>query len=560
MNFRQGISDLPFILYELGVQYAVISPGSRNAPLILSLTQHNNITCFSVPDERSAGFIALGLARTSGSPVILSCTSGTAALNFAPALAEAYYQEVPLIALTADRPEEWIDQNDGQTIRQQHVFRNFIKKSFQLPEETIHKIDLLRTHRTLSNAVNLSLQTPPGPVHINIPLRVPLYSKIQPPSDKLHISRLNEVNQDFQLPDELSFLWNSCTKKMIVVGFHDPNSEMLYHLTELSKRQDVVILAENLSNQANENYISCHDRFLFSLHKEEKEEYLPEIIVTIGGAILSKQLKMFLRAANSVQHWHVDSAGRPVDNYLALSQIISTSAGSFLKALSSQTKQQTSSYAGRCLKRENHIRNTHARLLKDFPAGDLTVFGILLEQLPPQSVVHIGNSSAIRYTQYFDTRSDIEYYGNRGVSGIDGCLSTAVGCTLGTKSIVTAIIGDISFLYDSNALFNNHIPGNLKIIVINNGGGDIFRILDTKGLINKVEEYFTTPVKVDMSALCQAYGISYFRCDIKKSVIKSIKNMYKEPKTALLEIITSDVNNAKLLHDYLTKIKETSYE
>ena len=222
MNSKQSIIDLIEIAYKKGVKKIVFSSGSRNAPLVVAFNEHGGFEAYSIHDERSAAFFALGIAQQTGETVAIACTSGSAILNYAPAIAEAYYQRIPLLVITADRPLEWIDQGEGQTMQQNNIYANFIKKSFEIFQETNHPDELWYNARMFNEAFNLTQSAPKGPVHINIPLREPLYTQNLDFNNKKakiieHISPLPELSE--QMMNDLSDLWNSSEKKNDLNGY-----------------------------------------------------------------------------------------------------------------------------------------------------------------------------------------------------------------------------------------------------------------------------------------------------------------------------------------------------
>lgn len=321
---HQIISELARICIQLGIDHAVISPGSRNAPLIIAFAKNPAFHCFSISDERSAGYFALGMARQLQKPVVLICTSGTAALNYAPALAEAFYQKVPLLALTADRPSEWIDQNDGQSIRQQNIYSSFVKKSFTLPIDTFNPEDLWHARRIMSGAVNFALSGGHGPVHVNVPLREPLYAEQTVVQNDVPVIR---ITQSTPAPGESRWQsirekWSSFNKKLIVCGFMNSNHELSRLLDQMSRNDEAVVIAENLSNLFSREFVDTPEPFLARLSGSDREDFTPELLVTIGGSVVSKNLKNYLRKYRPAEHWHIDPDDLFIDTYRVLTQSV----------------------------------------------------------------------------------------------------------------------------------------------------------------------------------------------------------------------------------------------
>ena len=558
---NQHISELAEIIFQKGIRYAVISPGSRNAPLITSFLNQKKIKCLSIVDERSAAFFALGIARQQGKPVALICTSGTAVLNYAPALAEAYYQQVPLLVLTADRPVEWIDQQDNQTLRQQAIYTNFIKQSFQLPQEVHSETDVWYSQRQISEAVNRAGTFPEGPVHVNIPLKEPLYSREMAENSQPKI--INVIDRDISLNEtdlkEIAGKWNNSACKLIICGQQNKNEELNHLLSRLAEDSSVTVIAENLSNLYSERFIDCPDKILTGASQEDMSALAPDILISFGGPVVSKRLKLFLRNHKPQEHWLVDLSARHTDTYQSLTHILPVQPLKFFRQLTSLHKvTPVATYQSEWRSLIKKVELNHDRFFADIPFSDLQAFQILLEKIPGHSVLQLGNSSPVRYAQFFKSINSLSYYSNRGTSGIDGCLSTAAGSAyFNNKTLTTVILGDLSFAYDSNALWNKNLTGNLRIVVLNNGGGGIFRLIEGP-LGNKgFEEFFETRHPVNIELLTRAFDLSYYYCDNAEN-LNSILDKFYDPKqkAAVLEIKTPQKENADIYKKYLNFIKK----
>ncbi|MDP4238730.1 MAG: 2-succinyl-5-enolpyruvyl-6-hydroxy-3-cyclohexene-1-carboxylic-acid synthase, partial [Bacteroidota bacterium] len=342
-HFRQGIKNIPEICFQQGVRKVIIAPGSRNAPLILAFTAHPELECLSITDERSAAYFALGIAQHSRQAVALVCTSGTAVLNFAPAIAEAYYQNLPLIVITADRSAETIDQADGQTIRQKDIYRNYIKASFELPVETSQDVDLAFSDRQVSQAIDIAGSAPCGPVHLNVPLREPIYTAI--PGQHSNPKIIKTVPVQTSLAKEslqkLTESWAFHTKKLIVVGVQPKNENLNKLANKLAHEPDVVVTGENLSNISGGRIIGRPEVLFASLSEDEKESYRPELLITIGHSAISKQLKLFLKAHQPIEHWQFESSLPYADTFKSLTTVVPGSAIETLEAMpSGNTKSE----------------------------------------------------------------------------------------------------------------------------------------------------------------------------------------------------------------------------
>ncbi len=555
----QGVSELPYICHEYGVAHAVISPGSRNAPLIIAFTSHPHINCISITDERSAAYYALGMAQQLKKPVALICTSGTAMINYSPALAEAYYMNIPLVAITADRPPEWIDQNDGQTIRQKELYSNFIKGSFQTPVETEKQEDLWFFHRMISEALNVAVAPLPGPVHINMPLREPLYEPL--PEVDLNNFRIikttpvTPTTSSVQV-EMLKSKWQNYEKRLIICGMGNHDPVLAEVLTSIVNNDQAVVIAENLSNLKVDGSIETPDSFMASLGQDDLVSFRPDLLITCGGAVLSKKLKRFLREYQPGEHWHFGPNAYLTDTFQSLNLVVDSDPAELFTSVS-QEGASGSVYVVFARNKNITLMQLHRGLFDEMMFSDMVAYQLLLENIPENSSLHLANSTPVRYSQLFTTRAGIGYYSNRGTSGIDGCISTAAGAAMVSGEMHIALAGDLAFIYDSNALWNNKLPPNLRVIVIDNGGGNIFRLIDTSPVINPIREFFETPHNVDIKKLCEAYHVDYYFADNKESLVENINPFFKpNGRPAVLHIITSGEASSRTFKQYYQFISQ----
>ncbi len=562
-HFRQGIKNIPEICAKLGVKKAVIAPGSRNAPLIFAFTAQTDIECLSITDERSAAYFALGISQYSNEPVALVCTSGTAVLNFAPAIAEAYYQNIPLIIFTADRPAELIDQADGQTLRQSNIYGNYIKAAFDLPVETTTAADLLFSDRQVSQALDTAMAFPQGPVQINVPLREPIYTAIPDRHSNPKIIRTCAAQAVLSKEslDELHEKWLKYKRKLIVFGVF-PKNECLNRLAhQLANEPDVVVLAENLSNIAGEGIITQPESLFSRINSlSNKDDFRPDLLITIGHSVICKQLKVFFRDRMADEQWQIESSLPYVDTYQSLTIVVPGFATEiFGKMPFGKTK---SNYAAVYDNELFKVQQLHNKFLLSAQQAlsDLSITTEILQQLPAGAVLHLANSTSVRWTQLFSAREDLTYICNRGTSGIDGSLSTAAGYAYSAKQPTVFLTGDLSFIYDSNGLWNNYITDHFKIVVMNNNGGNIFRFIGDKELMANSLKFFTTPHQVRIQSLAEAYGIEYLSCCTLDDLEQSITLLLQSEKATVLEIFTDSDLNTENYKGYFTNIRETDSE
>ena len=533
-----------------GIHNIIISPGSRNAPLTIGFAQNPNFNCYSIADERCAAFFALGIAQQTKQPTAVVCTSGSALLNYYPALAEAFYSQIPLIVISADRPQDKIDIGDGQTIRQENVFQNHSVYNANLTELASEENDL-KINKAIDTAI---LQK--GPVHINAPFEEPLYETVQTLSVHPKIIFLEEKKtiKNIENLDKFVSIWNSAKRKMILVGVNESDSIDDKVVETLANDPSIVVLTETTSNLHHSNFINSIDTLITPFQDVDFEELIPEILITFGGMIVSKRIKAFLRKYKPKHHWHIDTL-RAYNTFNALTKHFEIEPIVFFKELLSKTTNVESDYFSRINTIYDLRKIRKQEYLDKIPFSDFKVFEKVIESLPENSQLQISNSSAIRYAQLIDIDASIEVFCNRGTSGIDGSTSTAIGAAVGNRKQTVFITGDIGFLYDSNALWNSYIPKNFKIILINNGGGGIFRILpghEEKPVFNT---YFETSHQLTAEHLAKMYQMNYFSANDLVSLEKNIELLYNENDApGILEIFTPTLDNDKILLQFFKEL------
>ncbi|RVT74935.1 2-succinyl-5-enolpyruvyl-6-hydroxy-3-cyclohexene-1-carboxylic-acid synthase [Flavobacterium sufflavum] len=533
-----------------GITDIVISPGSRNAPLTIGFANNPNFKCYSIADERCAAFFALGIAQQIKRPVAVVCTSGSALLNYYPAIAEAFYSQIPLIVISADRPQSKIDIGDGQTIRQENVFANHSLYNANLTEEASKEND----HK-INEAIDAAFHKK-GPVHINAPFEEPLYETVTELSVDTMVHNFASLNPILPLENLTAFadIWNKSTKKLVLVGVNDPNAISNATIEALAKDESVVVMTETTSNLYHPSFISNIDTIITPFDNGDFEDFCPEILVTFGGMIVSKRIKAFLRKHKPKQHWHIDSL-RAYDTFGILTKHFEVSPNTFFEGFLPLTITVKSDYFEKTNRIKEIRKEKQEVYLAKTPFSDFAVFDTVIKSLALNSLLQISNSAAIRYAQLIHINPSIEVYCNRGTSGIDGSTSTAIGAALASKKQTVFITGDVSFLYDSNALWNNYIPNNFKIIIINNGGGGIFRILPGHEENAVFNTFFETSHGLTAEHLAKMYGLDYFTATNEASLESGLKQFYAQnSKAVILEIFTPTVENDAVLKQFFREL------
>ncbi len=562
MAVIQPILNLVDTFAQHGLTHAVICPGSRSAALTLAFARNNAITTIVSIDERSAGFIALGLALELGRPVAVVCTSGTAAYNFAPAVAEAYFQQIPLLVLTADRPKEWVHQQDGQTIYQEGLFGRNVKKTFELPCDTTHPDSRWYANR-IANDVFLSANTfPRGPVHLNVPVREPFYPSAgdvwMPDPDNRLIGRLESyhnlaVESWHMLQDE----WEETDRILIAGGQGMFSEEISESLSRITEEWEIPVLGDITANLGNHpDFISMQDVFLRT--DTPQPAFQPDLLITFGESFLSKRFKNFIRKNPPRRHWHIGPAPYLIDSFQSLSLRIPVDPGFFFrkmledidyKRFLEQNEATNDSFKQEWLRAEylaarvvSEEVNRQLTLL-----DDLTVIYYIASALPEGIFLHLGNSMPVRHANLLKRLGlSQNVWANRGTSGIDGCVSTAIGNALASVKPVYLIVGDVSFLYDRNGFLIENFPRNLKIAVLNNGGGNIFSLIDGPREQPELGRFFETRHSFTAKATAADASIAYDEIRQPAELEKTIRKFVESEGPVLLEIFTDPGENRRV--------------
>lgn len=551
-SVKKNVLQTVALLKAYGVKQIVLSPGSRNAPLMQTFSQDAFFECHTIVDERNAAFYALGVIEALQQPVAICCTSGSALLNYAPAVSEAYYQQLPLIVVSADRSPEWIGQMDGQTLPQSGVFGSLSKKSVHLPE--IHnETDEWYCNRLINEALIACTADACGPVHINIPLYEPLFDYSEealPPVRKIDYARPQksvDINPFIEK-------WNTLPKRLIIVGQLFQSPELTTLLENLAERTDCVIFTENLSNSISPLFISNFDALLYAISDDKKEDFPPDLVITLGGHIVSKRIKHFIRQYKPKNHWHLTESGEMVDLFQSLTNLVETDAIDFFTQLSSKIADKKEKPFFSLWKNASQLIPEPTY---DVSFSDISATGDFLKMLPNDSILHLANSSTVRNVQLFQLDKSIKVYCNRGVNGIESTLPSVVGFASVHKEPVYLIIGDLSFFYGLNALWNIEHIKNLRILLINNGGGGIFHLLPGLNKASSLKEYVSAEHTTQAKDWTLAAGLMYLSAENQNELNDNLKTFTDKQtnQSVLLEISTNMEISKKAFQEYYHKLK-----
>lgn len=542
---KDNINILTSLLLAHGVHHAVVCPGSRNAPIVSNLSACSAVSCFPVTDERSAGFYALGLCQTVNTPVAVCVTSGTALLNLLPAVAEAFYQHCPIVVISADRPERWIDQLDGQTLPQNGALGRFVGRSVTLPEPKNGE-ERWHCNRLVNEALLECRRNHGCPVHINVPISEPLFEytvEKLPAERKISFLAARATHVDEDLLDRLA----KARKPLILIGQtarHRLPASLIQSIEELG----YAVMQERLSGEG------TTAQFLdeASYAAGDDAAFLPDFILYAGDTLVSKRMRRFLRKAVTAECWEIDVEGRLHDVFMNLTGVIQAEPKQVLEKL--KAHDGTSYRDVWNDKKLIAARHRDAYVPEYSQMYAVKTFEKMLSSFEKTPYVQYANSSAVRlgniYAQHY-------IYCNRGVNGIDGSLSTAAGFSLAIRDNVYCVIGDLSFFYDQNALWNRNLKGNFRVLLLNNGCGGIFHNVKGADGSNEFENNVTGRHDTSAEGICSENDITYFAVHNAEELNDRIGNLFaaESCRPVVVEVFTDAEKDNKVFCDYYNRLK-----
>ena len=517
----------------MGVEHVVICPGSRNAPLVMSFWRIGAFNCHSVVDERSAAFIALGMAKQTLKPVILICTSGSALVNFYPAILEAFYSQIPLVILSADRPPEWIDQWDGQAIHQSQIFGQHVKGFLATPSED--NLNPKAFFECMEQGLKISLDDTQGPFHINVPLREPLYDAVLNPFD------FPEFELNFAIPAKFSqIMWpeftKDCRRILIVHGADHVHTNSFRDL-------QCPVISDVISNKWSQCNVMEWENILNLTDDIAQSTLQADLLITTGKMLVSKSLKQFLRKNQPKHHIHISENHYCADPFqtnpihLHMSWEAAQNAWPFI---------DDNAYLNQWLEL-NEKSKAYSLFDHQYGLTEPNAFALILEQLSSHELsLHLANSMTVRWASYLlpNLPKQWQVYANRGVSGIDGCTSTAIGMAMTSNHLHLLFTGDLAFAYDNNAWFQSGLPNNFKAVVFNNFGGGIFDQIEGPGKMPE-KHLIQTPHKYNFEQLSKHYHLQYFCVKSMADLQQLCSEFFQVKGPSILEIQTNQSDNQK---------------
>ncbi|MAL16639.1 MAG: 2-succinyl-5-enolpyruvyl-6-hydroxy-3-cyclohexene-1-carboxylic-acid synthase [Balneola sp.] len=530
-------------LFEEGIKHVVISPGSRSTALTLAFSAHSGFKKHIAIDERSAAFMAIGIAKASGNPAVLVCTSGTALSNYFPAVIEASQSGVPLIILSADRPPYYRGVNASQTIDQFKIFGNYPVFFHEVGEPDTHERSQKRLKLAASQAVQISIEKA-GVSHLNFAFSKPF----EPDQDYLKQVEFENEKQSRRPSPKYSIengkmklgetFWSdiiSAEKPLIVVG-PVSTSDQLEFITPLARILEAPILAEPGSMVPTSRHtIQGFDGFL--RNQDNWEELDADLILRFGQQPVSKAVNQYLDKLDDVMQISFMNESHWTDGSLSSQKQI------ILKGplnIPDVTGGADKGWLKKWKKTEKDFKTfREEQLHPSAPITDGYVFSKIMNSIPKKTFTMLSNSFPVRDMSLFGEFDGKEIYVNRGAAGIDGITSTAIGLSVSSDKAGVLFVGDIAFLHDSNALLMaKEVNHPLVIIVLNNGGGTIFRMLPVHQIKDKYTTYFETPQRVKVAALCRAHSIDHTLVSRPEQIIATFEKLIQKNGVHVMECMT----------------------
>ncbi|WP_068986883.1 2-succinyl-5-enolpyruvyl-6-hydroxy-3-cyclohexene-1-carboxylic-acid synthase [Lysinibacillus xylanilyticus] len=554
MSERKILTDYVYkmvaSLVQAGVENVVVSPGSRSTPLAYAFASTKQLQLYRQVDERSAAFFALGIAKATAKPVVLLCTSGTAAANYFPAIVEAYYARVPLIVITADRPHELRQVGAPQAIDQPNLYGKHVKWSvdFPLADDAAPTLPFIERH--IARAVAIAMSAPFGPVHINVPFREPLLIDFREelPEATFKHNRIAQLMPSTATQQELSEILSATKRGFVIIGELALGTDLTI-MWEFVRQLKWPVIVESLSNMRASVPEDCLPYIITTYDAIMKSEDFkalvePDTVLRLGAQPVSKFIMQFITKSQPDAYIIVDEDPMFRDSTSVSTHFIHASIGEWLTQLEISKSALEAEYLAEW-QDANDIALEYIEHYSDAAIDEGAMVSRLLNMIPNGSDIFVSSSMPVRDIDTFlmATSKDIRIVANRGTNGIDGVVSTAMGFSQGNNRETYLLIGDLAFLHDVNGLIaSRYQECNLTIIVMNNDGGGIFSYLPQSTVEAHYEDLFGTPTALEFRDIANMYAMDYIRVDDISELSEKFTTIKKRP-LRLFEIFTDREEN-----------------
>lgn len=545
------IQQLVALMKEHGVRHVVIAPGSRHYSMTKSLENDPYFDLHSVVDERSAGFYALGIIQKTREPAAVVCTSGTASINFGSAVAEAFYQKLPLLALTADRLPELLGQMEDQMFPQEDIFEGFTRFRGSL-KEVMSDFDEWYVNRTVNEGLLALTHRGMGPVHLNLPIRSHHGDTFATKKLKARVIRRTTTHQAD------SDRWKDAGerlrgKKIMVLWGQSatPDASLVQAFEQFLEAHDAVVFADNLSNLHVDARINSSYSFFRGSSRAERSKFSPDIVIQVfGNVAFNGEARAFLAGSGSFEHWRVSEDGEISDPFRRLTDVFEAGPEEFFSRLRNESSENSGKFRGA-------IEAIVAKIQEpEFRYGELGAIGCFTQKLPAGSALHIANSAPIRMTQLFEIDPSVTVLCNRGVNGIDGCMSSAVGYSTQNRDLTFLVIGDLTFFYDMNSLWNREVPDRLRVLLLNNGGGAVMHLPLPEETGPSLGRHVSAQHSASARGWVESLGMTYIQVDSEEALTPAldILTSTEVEGPVIVEVFTDRLNDVKQFKDYMQSV------
>ena len=545
----KNVQILISLFKQHNIKYFVNSPGSRNTPLVHSIENDSDFVCFSIVDERSAAYFALGLSEALNEPVCVTCTAATATCNYAPAIKEAYERNIQLVALTADRERYELFQMKEQLINQVNMYNEFVKFAIDVPEVK-NLSDEFYANRIINEALLEINHNGKGPIQINYSVvDWGNFSVNEIPKQR----KISRIDKDKINPEKLKNILKNRKRIIFYVGMDITEKDELSKLLNVIEKQyNCVVLCDNYSNVSGKHFINA-SVLGECITKKEIGNMLPDMIITMGTVFYSPIRTYFTNYSYKFEHWHISNDGMINDAFKKLTNVFECSAIDFLNAIKNEKNANDYVYFKMWNKRINEVKYdnlgfTNFSVIRDF-----------CKKVPKDSIVHASVLNAIRISNYFGFQDGVKCYANVGADGIDGALSTYLGEASSTNKLAFLLIGDLSFIYDLNSI--DYInKNNMRVLVINNYAGAEFYKNFGLEMIPTIDKHIAARHHTKIKNAILSKNIEYLKANNQEELDKGLNKLVeKNDKPIILEVFTDANTDANTLKNFWQKNRKEDF-
>lgn len=545
----KSVQILVAMLKKKNIKNIVISPGNSHNAIVRSIEEDGFFKTYNIVDERSAAFFALGIIQELKEPVAICCTSGTATDNYMSGVTEAFRRKMPLIVITGDKNPYYLAQLEDQMIDQVNLFKTNTKYSVTLPIIKDSK-DEWYCNRLLNEAFLEMNHHGVGPVHINVPIEEGMlainndFTTTELPDVNV-IERIdNKTNQN-----KVEEIFKKLKEKKILIVYGQDNNiseKRKKAIEKISENYNCVISVDKLSNLHCKGSIETSKASLGAKMDGKFAELLPDVVITLAGNVAWDGKFSLKGFKNNFESWLVNDDGKVQDYYKNLTTVFEMTIDEFLNTMASYNIENNKSYY------ELWKKKTEEFTIPEFEYSNLYIVQKLMKKIPENSVLNIGNSTIIRLAQFFDLKDSIQVYCNRGVNGIDGCMSTFIGQAATSDKMNFLMIGDLTFFYDMNALWNRYVGKNVRIMLNNNSGAALFHFNQGLNKYPTLNENVAAEHDAVAKGWAESRGIKYLSATNKEEFDKNLEEFLNPNSDTpiLLEVFTKKEDDAKLQHEF----------